>query len=137
MLIAMLGHKQSLCKPQRISFTLHANQCSLHFDKPQKNLRNFHDTGSSFNKLCINSTLLYIIYIVLSNFNGLNTFGTMKISSRQHRRRKMRGGGGGGGGGGGAGPPPNNLRGRPTYLLPPPPPPHPPIIHPPFPSISM
>ena len=35
-------------------------------------------------------------------------------------------GGGGGGGGGG-----NNLRGGPTYPL------APPIIHPPFPSISM
>ena len=42
-----------------------------------------------------------------------------------HRRRKR--------GGGRGARPPNNLRGGPTYPLAPPPP----IIHPPFPSISM
>ena len=47
-----------------------------------------------------------------------------------HRRRK-RGGQGGGGGGGGGARPPNNLGGGPTYPL------APPVIHPPFPSISM
>ena len=49
-----------------------------------------------------------------------------------HRRRKRGGGGGGGGQGGPATPPPppNNLGGGPTYPLAP-------IIHPPFPSISM
>ena len=54
----------------------------------------------------------------------------MRGSVRGHRRRKRRLGAGGGGGGAGEGTP-NNLRGGgATYPLPP-------IIRPPFPSISM
>ena len=52
---------------------------------------------------------------------------------RQEKQKQHIGvgrGGGGGGGGGGAGPP-NNLGGGPTYPL------APPIIHLPFPLISM
>ena len=62
---------------------------------------------------------------------------TAEISNEQHVFLDLQGGGGGGGGGrggggGGGGRPTNNLRGGATYPLPPPP-----IIHPPFPSISM
>ena len=76
----------------------------------------------SMKYFCIINLYVFVCTRAIQEHN-CQLYGLLNAVHHKHRRRKR--------GAGGRGSPPNNLRGGPTYPLPPP------IIHPPFPSISM